>query len=102
MVTFSDRAAEVSGTVARTQSDRFVIIFSPDRAHWFYNSRRVSGTRPDREGRYAIRNLPPGDYFVALADVDQGEWFDPGILEGLAADAIRIRLAEHEQKKLDL
>ena len=106
VVTVSDRATEITGTVlgagGTPRSDQFVVIFSRNKAHWFLNSRRVIGIRPDQEGRYRIRNLPPGDYLIALADLDQGEWFDPEILDGLAAGATRITLGENEQKKHDL
>jgi hypothetical protein len=71
LVTFSDQASEVTGSVkdgSGTPVARgFVVIFSADRAHWFVNSRRVVAVAPDAHGRYSIRNLPPGDYRAAVA-----------------------------------
>ena len=106
VVTFSDRATELTGTVrdaaGNPLSDRFVVVFGAEKATWFANSRRVAGDRLNAEGRYAIRNLPPGDYFMVVSeDLEQNEWFDPAVLENLAADAIRIVLSENEHKKQD-
>ncbi len=88
VATFTDQASEISGTVKDAQgaaaSDLFVVIFTADRASWFFNSRRVAAVRADPEGRFAIRNLPPGEYrAVATADLEQNEWFDPAVLERL-------------------
>jgi Carboxypeptidase regulatory-like domain len=106
VVTFSDRATELKGTIAGTPdhppSDYVVIAFGVDKAVWFLNSRRVAGVRPDAEGRYSIRNLPPGDYLVAVTDdVEQNEWFDPAVLQRLAPSAMRITLEENETRTID-
>ena len=98
VATFTDRASELSGSVKDAQGRRAPTRssspFTTDRSAWFFNSRRVAGVRPDREGRYTIRNLPPGDYrVVATADLEQGEWFDPAVLDRLlpAGDAAHDR-----------
>lgn len=107
VVTFSDRASTVSGVVKDAEGavvpDAWAIVFSTERAAWFFNSRRVVGVKPDAKGGYSVRNLPPGDYYVVAAtDVTQGEWFDPEVLQELAPSAIRIALGEHEDKKQDV
>lgn len=106
IVTFSDRATELAGTITGTPgsppSDYVVIAFGVDKASWFTNSRRVAGVRPDAEGRYTIRNLPPGEYFVVVSDdVEQNEWFDATALQRLAPVAVRIVLGEDETKTFD-
>lgn len=98
VATLSDRVSEVAGTVAdpqgRPETDPFVVVFSVDRNTWFANSRRVVAVKPDNEGRYSIRNLPPGEYRAAVAaDLDQGEWFDPSVLELLLPAATRFTVA---------
>ena len=78
-------------------------MFAVDSQFWFHQSRRVAGVRLSSEGKYVVRNLPAGDYLVAVADdIDPNEWFDPEILTGLARSAVRVSLKQTEQKTLDL
>jgi hypothetical protein len=107
VMTFSDRASEISGTLKDSQGhaapETFVIAFSSDRSTWFFNSRRVAGVRPDAEGRFAIRNLPPGEYrVIAVPDLESNEWFDPVLLERLAPVATLVTLAGIEKRTVDL
>ena len=107
VATLSDEASKVSGTVRNVSGtaapDTTVVIFTTDRGGWFFNSRRVVGLRADRDGRYAVWNLPPGDYrIVASTDLDQGEWFDPSTLDRLLADAGSITVTGVEQQSRDL
>lgn len=107
VVTFSDRASELSGRVSDARGaawvDGYVVVFSADRDRWFFNSRRVAGAHPNSEGRYVVRNLPPGDYFViAYDDVLLNEWFDPAVLAQLASRAARIHIGEYEKKTYDM
>ena len=107
VVTVSGQASTLTG-VARDAGGAplggaSVVVFSADRAAWVFNSRRVAGVRVDARGRYTIRNLPPGEYRVALAvDLEPGEWFDPDILQGLLATASPVTISGNEAKTLDL
>jgi hypothetical protein len=72
-----------------------VVVFPVERRSWFFNSRRIAAVRPDLQGRYAVRNLPPGKYLiVARSDLDPLEWFDPGSLEKLAASAAALTIQD--------
>jgi hypothetical protein len=107
VATLADRVSEVTGTVSdqqgRAETDPYVVVFSVDRSTWFPNSRRVVAVKPGRDGRYTIRNLPPGEYRVAVAaDLDQGEWFDPAVLESLQPTAQRFAIAGAEQVTVNL
>ena len=107
VVTFSDRASELSGRVTDARGnawvDGYVVVFSTDPAKWFFNSRRVAGAHPNSEGRYLIRNLPPGDYLViAYDDALPNEWFDTALLAQLAPRAARIHVGEYERKTYDM
>jgi hypothetical protein len=103
IVTFSDRASTLAGVARDAQGmpaeGAAVIAFGVDESSWFTNSRRIAGVNAAADGTYSIRNLPPGDFFVVASyDVTPGEWFDPAVLERLAAGAMRISLGEFEAK----
>jgi uncharacterized protein (DUF2141 family) len=107
VITLSDRASTVTGTVTDAQaqpaSTYYVVVFGTDIASWFPNSRRIAGVRPDPQGRYTIRNLPAGEYFVAATDdIDDGQWFEESTLRQLAARATRISLADYERKTFNV
>jgi len=68
-----------------------------------FNSRRVAGARPNTDGRYVIRNLPPGEYFaIACDDIFPNEWFDHTLLEQLAPNATRLTIGEYENTTHDM
>jgi hypothetical protein len=99
-IVFTDQLAELNGHAA---PDSTIIIFSTNQAHWYPQSRRVLTTRAAGDGSYTVRNLPPGEYFLAgVDDVEQGQWSDPAYLQGLAPSAAKITIAEGEKKTLDL
>jgi hypothetical protein len=106
VVTLSTRATELSGRVTfpgrGEQPSVFVIVFPIDRGAWFPNSRRVAAVRPDADGRYAISNLPAGDYFAVVDDnVDANDWFDARVLDRLIPKAIRVTLRPDETRTQD-
>ena len=97
----SRRTTEIAGTVFdngnRPVSDSSVIAFAEDRSRWRPYSRYFAAVRPDQQGRFAIRNLPPGEYFVAAVDyVEDGTEEDPALLESLRPSAIRVALGQGE------
>jgi hypothetical protein len=103
ILTFTERRTELSGTLQSTTGqpapDYFVVVFSTDRAHWRPRARRLVSARPATDGRFVIRDLPPGEYFLAaLTDVDPDEWQAPAFLEQVVAGAIRITVGEGEKK----
>jgi len=107
VITFSDRASELSGSVAYVTGAPFreglVLVFSTNSQTWFLNSRRVAAVAPDKTGRYVVRNLPPGEYFVTVAvGLERNEWFDPEVLAALAQSARRVTLNGVEVRTHDL
>ena len=107
VVTFSDRASELSGLARYVSGEPFreglVIVFSADRRKWFANSRRIAAVTTARDGRYVVRNLPAGEYFVTVAvGLDRNEWFDPEVLTSLAESAQRVTISGTEVKIHDL
>jgi hypothetical protein len=66
-------------------------------------SRRIQSVRPSTDGKYIVRNLPPGDYLLtAVTDIEPGEWYDPSLLEQLVRGAVKVTIADGEKKTQDL
>ena len=106
IVTITDRASEIGGTLRDAQGavapPVWVVAFPIDRTAWFFNSRRIAAVRPGRDGQWSIRNLPPGEYRVIAADLDQNEWFDPAVLAQLLSTGTAVRIAGPEKYSVDL
>jgi protocatechuate 3,4-dioxygenase beta subunit len=104
----TSKQTEISGTVTASNGsaikDYTVVVFSDDSQYWSLPlTRWVTGTRPDQEGRFRVRNMPPGSYNIIAVDyVEAGSWGDPELLERLKARARRVTLADGGSEKLDL
>jgi hypothetical protein len=106
-IVLTNRVQEVSGQVTDSRlqvvTDATVMIFPQDKDHWDTASRYMAFVRPDQNGRYSVRTLPPGDYYaVALQRVDQTRRGDPAYYELLIPEATRFTLTEAETRALDL
>lgn len=106
-LTMANQTQELSGTLTDSQNmpaTAFtVIVFSAEARFWTPQSRRILSSRPGTDGRFIVRNLPPGEYYVAaVTDVEPGEWFDPKFLEQLRAAAARVTLVAGDKKVQDL
>jgi uncharacterized protein (DUF2141 family) len=107
VVTFTDKSTELTGTLqdaaGTATSDYSIIVFPSDNQYWQPQSRRIQSARPGTDGRFTIRNLPPGAYsIVAVTDVEPGEWYDPEFLSQLAGAAMRVTLGAGEKKTQDI
>jgi hypothetical protein len=79
------------------------VLFPMEPSRWLPESRRLQGVRPSADGAFTLRNLPAGDYMVAAVDdVEPGEWFDPAFLQRLLPTAMKIAIADGEQKVQDI
>ena len=106
-LTMSNQAQELSGTLTDAQSmpatAYTVIVFSADTKFWTPQSRRIVSARPGTDGRFIVRNLPPGEYYLAaVTDVEPGDWFDPKFLEQLRPASAHVTLAPNDKKVQDL
>jgi hypothetical protein len=104
---FTDKLTEIVGTVADQQgtpmTDYTVLAFPTDGALWQPQARQIATARPDQNGRYQFRGLPPGEYFlVAIDPGEQGEWYEPAFLEQQRLGAARFSLVEGETRTQDL
>lgn len=105
-VELTSQRQEISGlvTAAGKQTSSYTaVVFAQDRELWRGLSRYIAVGRPDQEGRFRVRNLPPGDYYVAAVEyVEQGAWTDPDFLESVRHAAVSASLGPGETKTVDL
>jgi hypothetical protein len=101
-------ATTVSGAVRDERGnlviDATVVVFPADDARWGVNSRFVRSARPDTQGRFEFRALPPDSEYriIAVQAIEDGQTNDPEFLAGIRDRAERLALAEGEQKTLEL
>ncbi len=103
---FTDKQSEINGTLTTENGtpvpEYTVLAFPTDSTLWRPFSRQIMTARPDQTGKYRIRGLPPGDYYVATVDPSQqGEWFEPAYLDEHRAAAVRVALSEGDVKTKD-
>ena len=84
--------------------DTTVVVFPADRERWTYQSRYIRTARPDTNGRYNIRMLPPGDDYliIAVQNLEQGQANDPEFLVRAREEARPLTLTEGETKAVDV
>jgi carboxypeptidase family protein len=105
-VTFTDQQNEINGTVTNEQGtpipDYTILAFSTDSTLWRPLSRQIMTARPDQTGKYRIRGLPRGDYYLVAVDpAEQGEWFDPTYLDEHRLGAQHVTLGDGDIKTQD-
>ena len=105
-VVFTNKQQEINGTVTNERgdpiSDFTVLAFATDPQFWRPLSRQIATARPDQNGKFQIRSLPPGDYYLVTVDpAEQGEWFEPAFLDQQRIGAARLLLADGDVKTHD-
>jgi hypothetical protein len=99
----TDLSGFVSNARGENVKDYSIVVFSRDRERWGFASRYLGGGRPDQDGKYRVRSLPPGNYYaIALDYVEQGAGTDPEFLDRVKDRAMEFSLNEGETKTLDL
>jgi hypothetical protein len=106
-VVLTQRKGEVSGVVQNDRgqptSDYRVVVFPEDEAQWTPFSRAFALGGPDQQGRFTVRNLPPGRYLAAAVEsIAQGDDRNPEVLSRLRGAATAIELAEGESRSVTL
>ena len=106
-IELTQQATTVSGGVSDDRGgvalDATVIVFADDPGKWGPHSRFIDSARPDQEGRFTIRGLPPGRYVaIAVGYLPPGEERDPDALETWRKGATPFTLSEGETHTLDL
>jgi hypothetical protein len=104
-IVLTRKTTDLSGLVVdargRPVLDATVIVFPANRERW---SRYTRTARPDTEGRYRMRSLPPDDaYFViAVQGLQDGQAGDPEFLARARSEAMPFSLGEGETKAVDV
>ena len=106
-IVLSQTVTTLSGTAqddkARPAADYTVVAFSADSARWGYRTRYVRSVRPDQDGRFTLRGLPPDEYVVvALEYVETGQENDPAQLARWIATGTKVTLGEGEARAATL
>lgn len=105
-VVFTDRLTELNGTITDDRNtpitEYTVLAFPQDESLWRPQARQIMTTRPDQNGKYQLRGLPPGRYYLAAVDpAEQGEWFEPAYLSAHITGATSVSLADGDVKTQD-
>lgn len=107
-VELTDRITQVTGTVRsqRSLNGATVVVFPDDPAKWTGTSRFIKTARPNADGQFSIRGLPPHSRYVAIAldFIEPGETQNSEFLQRAktAASAASFALSAGDQRVLDL
>jgi hypothetical protein len=75
-----------------------VVVMPADSQAWresIMPSRRVRSARTTTTGSYSLKDLPPGEYFIAAVnDGAVDNWQEPRTLDSISRVATRITLGE--------
>jgi protocatechuate 3,4-dioxygenase beta subunit len=107
-IVITDKMTELNGRITDARgaavTDATVVVFAADEARWSYQSRFVRTARPDQEGRFQIRGLPPYEKYLAVAvqGLEDGQAGDAEFLTSVRERAASFSLSESEIRTLDL
>jgi hypothetical protein len=107
-VVITERTTELSGRVTDIRgaavTDATLVILPDDEDKWTAPSRFIRTARPDQDGRFEIRGLPPYDRYLAVTvqALEEGQASDPEFLQSVRTRASSFALNEGELRVLDL
>ena len=107
-VVFTRKATDLSGSVTddrgRPIVDATVVIFPADQQKWLYQSRYVRTARPDTNGKFNFKAMPPSDDYmiIAVQNLESGQGSDPEFLTRAKDEAKPFSLNEGETKAVDI
>jgi hypothetical protein len=110
VLTLTDRPTTLSGLVmdgsGRPDPDAAVFVFPADFQAWLRNGLPGAAAHTAavmQTGAYELGHVPPGDYLIAAASLDQLEgWLEESVVRTLAAGASRVTLASGTSTRQDL
>jgi hypothetical protein len=107
-VVFTQKTTDLSGLVTDDRGkpvlDATVVIFPANKDLWTYQSRYLRSLRPDTNGKYSIKSLPPADEYliIAVQNLEPGQSGDPEFLARAREEAQSFMLNEGEFKTVDI
>jgi hypothetical protein len=106
-VLLTQQLTTVTGRVTNTRGtatdEATVVMFADGAATWVPRSRFVRAVRPDRNGRFTLRGLPPARYVaIAVANLETGEEGDPALLAALSALGRKVTLGRGQSVNVEL
>lgn len=106
-VVLTDKVTDVSGTVVGARGEPlkdYVVMVQPaEQKDGLAAARYIRTARPDQDGRFRIRALPPGRYVAAAVEqLEQGREWDPEFVRRFRDAAKPVTLAEGQTLTLSL
>jgi hypothetical protein len=106
-VLVTQKQSDVRGVVVDRRNaavtDYVAVIFPEDKNNRTPQSRFIAAGRPDQQGRFSVKGLPPARYLaVAVPFLEGGEERDPALLDRLEKDAVLFTLGENEIRSVNL
>jgi protocatechuate 3,4-dioxygenase beta subunit len=98
----NDVTGKVTDADGKVVRDCFVILFAQDPAHWTWQTRHLSVSRPGLDDTFHARVLAGDYYAVAMSDVENLAWTDPDFLAQARDRAVKFTIADGEKKTIDL
>jgi hypothetical protein len=93
----------VTDAAGKPVLDYVALLFAEDSDKWGTMSRYLTLARPDQQGGFVIKQLPPGRYLAAaLPYLEDGDQSNPELLERLRGLATPFTLAEGGLQRLQL
>ena len=107
-IVFTRQRTDLSGVLTDDRGtpvvDATVVVFPADQQKWTYQSRYIRTLRPDTNGKYNVKGMPPGeDYLlIAVQNLESGQGSDPEFLARAKDEAKPFSLNEGETKAVDI
>jgi hypothetical protein len=106
-ILMTDKQTTISGTVRNTRGEQVidytVVVFPVQSKEGAIAARYTRVVRPDQQGRFQARGLPPGDFLAAAVEsLEQGGHWDPAFRKNVEPNAKRFSLTEGQSVTVDL
>jgi hypothetical protein len=107
VIVLTDKLTEISGGVTDTRgralTDYVVVLLASESKAGAAATRFTRTIRPDQQGSFNVRGLPPGEYLAAAVEsLEQGREWDPEFQGRVRDVGRRVTLTEGQSLSLDL